>query len=309
MTSSDQAEPSRPPRVLLTTPAAEVEIDDVLIRSLLAGQHPDLAELPLEIMEAGWDNVMVRLGDELALRMPRRAVAEPLLLTEQKWLPRIAERLPLPIPNVLRVGVPTEAYPFHWSVLAWIPGSAADLAPPDSTEAPVLARFLKALHTLPVPSDGPRNSSRDGHLESKRALVDNCIAALSIHKGLVTPHVLDAWKEALMAPVTTSRRLIAGDVHARNVLTRNGAIAALIDWGDMCIGDPAVDLASAWALFEDAEARRAMFEAYGADAATVARARGWAVYYGAMLSETGLKDTPRHAAMGAATLRRVDGDG
>ncbi len=292
----------------LSTPPAEVEIDEPLIRALLAAQHPDLAELPLRIMEAGWDNVMVRLGDGLALRMPRRATAEPLLVKEQEWLPRIAEHLPLPIPNVLRIGQPTDTYPFHWTVLQWIAGTAADLAPPDAAEAPALARFLRALHDLPVPEDAPRNRVRDGGVDSQRTLVENSILALAVHTHLVTPQVLRAWEGALAAPATQSRHLIAGDVHARNVLTQDGAIAAIIDWGDMCVGDPAVDLASAWALFEERASRTALFQTYGADEATIARARGWAVFYGLILSETGLKDTPRHANMGAATLRRVGAD-
>jgi len=99
------------------TPDAEVEISVHLVRSLLATQHPDLVHLPVKIMEAGWDNVMVRLGSELALRLPRRAVADELILNEQKWLPYLGPHLPVPIPVPLRTGKPQADYPFHWSVL------------------------------------------------------------------------------------------------------------------------------------------------------------------------------------------------
>ena len=44
-------------------------------------------------------------------------------------------------------------------------------------------------------------------------------------------------------------------------------------------------------------------------AATIARAKGWAVFYGVILLETGLRDTPRHAKMGADLLRRLTEDG
>ncbi|HKP06097.1 MAG TPA: hypothetical protein VJU58_02490, partial [Microbacterium sp.] len=78
-------------------PAAEVAIDSALIRSLLAGQAealiPGAAALPLEKVAEGWDSEVWRLGDRHAVRLPRRALAAPLVLHEQLVLPGIAERL------------------------------------------------------------------------------------------------------------------------------------------------------------------------------------------------------------------------
>ncbi len=55
------------------TPAAGYAIDGALVAGLLAEQHPDLAHLPLRAIDAGWDNALFRLGDQLAVRLPRRA--------------------------------------------------------------------------------------------------------------------------------------------------------------------------------------------------------------------------------------------
>ncbi len=88
------------------TPAAEIEIDATMIRALLEEQHADLAGLPCVLLEAGWDNVMFRLGNALCLRMPRRALSAPLLENEQAWLPELGNRLPLPVPVPLRIGQP-----------------------------------------------------------------------------------------------------------------------------------------------------------------------------------------------------------
>ncbi len=292
----------------LSTPPSEVEIDAALIGSLLRAQHPDLADMSIRIMEAGWDNVMVRLGDSLALRLPRRAAAEPLILNEQKWLPELAPHLPLPIPSPLRIGAPQGDYPFHWSVLDWLPGRAADQASPDSAEAPVLADFLRTLHALPVPANPPRNSHRDCPLSRKRVDTEKRMATLKRETGLITPQIERAWQDGLAAEIDLPKSLIAGDMHARNNLTERGKISAIIDWGDMCVGDPATDLASIWALFDDQNARKTALEAYGVTVPTAARAKGWAVFFGVILAETGRKDTPRHAAMGEATLRRVSED-
>ncbi|MCB9963160.1 MAG: aminoglycoside phosphotransferase family protein [Hyphomonas sp.] len=289
------------------TPDADVTITLSLVRDLLADQHPDLAGLPLEIVGEGWDNVMVRAGDALALRLPRREIAEGLLKKEQRWLPQLAPHLPLPVPAPLRTGLPGRGYPFVWSVLPWIDGEAADLAPPDPAEAPVLAAFLKALHQ-PAQTDAPANPVRDCPLSGKQADTERRMGIVRRTTGAISPAVETAWSEGLAAPVDLARTWIAGDMHARNILVRGGRLAAIIDWGDMCAGDPATDLASIWALFDDPAARAAAIKAYGMSAATLARARGWAVFFGVILLETGLHDHPRHAKMGADTLRRIGED-
>ena len=80
-------------------PEAELEIDPGLLRRLLADQQPDLATLPIDHLDSGWDNVIYRLGDRLTVRVPRRQVAAQLLVNEQTWLPMLAERLPIPVPR------------------------------------------------------------------------------------------------------------------------------------------------------------------------------------------------------------------
>src|SRR5262245_8026142 len=108
------------------TPAAEFEIDSALVSKLLESQHPDLAKLPLVDGDSGWDNAIFRLGDRFAVRLPRRASAARLISHEQRWLPKLAAHLPLPVPTPYRVGVPAIAYPWRWSVVPWLPGETAD---------------------------------------------------------------------------------------------------------------------------------------------------------------------------------------
>ena len=89
-------------------PAAEVDIDEGLVRRLLEDQHPDLAHLPLTMVANGWDNVIFRLGHEMTVRLPRRQLAADLVVNEQRWLPELAPRLPIPIPSPLRIGLPND---------------------------------------------------------------------------------------------------------------------------------------------------------------------------------------------------------
>ena len=289
------------------TPAAEVEIDEKLVRALLREQHADLAELPLDLMDAGWDNVMFRLGEAYTVRMPRRLEAVTLLLNEQAWLPSLVGHLPLSIPSPVRVGLPGHSYPWKWSILPWLPGDAASERPPHPEQARAFGEFLRALHEI-APSDAPANEFRGCPLADRADVVGARIEQLKTSKSGLAPGVEIAWHEGLNAPVSKTKCWLHGDLHARNVLVDNGRISAIIDWGDITSGDVATDLAGIWALFESAEARQDALRAYGANAAEVARSRAWAVSFGTILLVTGLVDHPRHAVMGADTLRRVTED-
>lgn len=275
------------------TPAAEIQIDAELGRRLLTAQHPDLAHLPVSLAASGWDNSIFRLGDELALRLPRRQMAVDLLRHEQAWLPRLAASLPLAIPAPVRIGAPQDGYPWPWSVIPWIEGETADLSQPDADQGAVLGAFFKALH-LPAPADAPRNPYRGTPLAHRLEAFEARIEGLARRGWSLDPRVQPIWDEALAASNDAEPTWIQGDPHPRNVLVRDGKLAAVIDWGDMASGDRASDLSAIWMLLPERESRAAAMEACGpVSDDTWRRARGWAVLYGVILKETGLADDPR----------------
>jgi aminoglycoside phosphotransferase (APT) family kinase protein len=287
------------------TPAAEVALDSAFVAELLAEQHPDLAHLALYEVEAGWDNALFRLGDDLAVRLPRRAAAAPLIMHEQRWLPHLAERLTLPVPVPLRIGRPARAYPWHWSVVPWMTGVAADLHAPDAAQARPFAAFLRSLH-VPAPADAPTNRFRGVPLQQRAAAVEARLQRLGSTTDLITPQIRQIWQAALAAPLDVLPTWLHGDLHPRNVLVEHGAITGVIDWGDLTTGDSATDLAAIWMLFADPDARQTALAANGElSEATLQRARGWAMFFGVMLLDSGLIDNPRNAALGARTLQRV----
>jgi aminoglycoside phosphotransferase (APT) family kinase protein len=285
------------------TPAAEIDIDADLARRLLAAQHPDLAGLPVRPAASGWDNCTFRLGEELALRLPRRRVAAELLLNEQRWLPQLEARLPLRIPAPVRIGVAQGEYPWPWSVVPWIAGETADLSPPDAGQGEVLAGFFGALHQ-PAPADAPRNPLRGVPLATRVELFESRMATLA--GKLDEARVRSIWADALAAPDDAAPTWIQGDPHPRNVLVSGGRITAMIDWGDMARGDRASDLSSVWMVLPDIEARRRAMEALSSVSAdTWRRARGWAVLYGLLLLAAGLVDDPRMVTIAERTFERL----
>lgn len=302
-------------RMTIGTPEAEVEIDADLVRALLGQQHPQLAALPLEPVDAGWDNAMFRLGESLCVRLPRRELAARLIVHEQTWLPRLARRLPVDLPEPRHVGRPGRGYPWHWSIVPWLSGATADRTPLPASQAGPLARFLAALH-MPAPAEAPTNTFRGVPLQARASGVEARLRRLRASTPAITEAVEATFGRALSASPATTARWLHGDLHPRNVLVEQGRLAAVIDWGDVTGGDVATDLAGIWMLLADARARREALATYfaaqgvsGAEArATVDRARGWAVLFGVVMLDSGLVDHPAHAAIGAATLERVGAD-
>lgn len=291
-------------QAILSTPPAEVNITKKLVHQLLESQHPDLANLPLQLVESGWDNDIYRLGKDYAVRLPHRQIAVQLLKNEQTWLPILANRLPIPTPVTLRIGQPEFDYPWTWSILPWIAGKAADLAAPHADQAIPLAKFLKALHQ-PAPPNAPINLSRCVPIQDRAKGVEERLNRLKKKTNLITPTIENIWAAALKADRATEKRWIHADLHARNVVVQDGKISGIIDWGDLTSGDIATDLACIWMLLGDAQARTTALEYYQPSAATLARAKGWTIFFGAVLLDTGLVDNPRHAAMGKLTLERL----
>ena len=284
------------------TPTAEIEITADLVRSLLVAQHPDLADLPISFAASGWDNAMFRLGQDLAVRLPRREAALSFSVSEQRWLPTLS--LPLKTPTPLRLGQPGSGFPWPWSVVPWIEGETADLDQPDADQGQALAGFFRALH-VPAPNEAPLNPYRGVPLNVRVPLLEPRLEFLAGKTGLVTPAHLAMWQRALAAPMDAQPTWLHGDPHPRNVVVNAGKLVAFIDWGDMTRGDPAGDLGAIWMLLADRRARQTAMTTYGASEATWDRARGWAFVYGVTLLATGLVDDPRMATIAERTLANL----
>jgi aminoglycoside phosphotransferase (APT) family kinase protein len=286
-------------------PPAEIAFSDQLVRRLLESQHPDLAHLPLLLADSGWDNAIYRLGDKLALRLPRRALAATLIENEQRWLPQLQRRLPLRVPAPLRVGAPQEWFPWSWSVTPWLSGQTADTAPPDLHQGEALAAFLNCLH-VPPPEDAPRNAYRGVPLERRAARFNAALDKLAGSSHVLTRQHEAIWEAALAAPLDERDTWIHGDLHPRNVLVVDGRLDAVIDWGDIARGDRATDLAALWTLLPDTESRqRAMVSCRSVSLDTWARARGWALLLAVILLDAASGKDARMTAIAQNTLDRL----
>lgn len=251
-------------------------LGEPLIRALLQEQHPDLARLELREVDGGWDNQMWRLGEDLAVRMPRTPRAPGLLRTEQRWLPVLAGRLPLPVPVPVRAGQPSARFGQTWTIARWVSGEPADHSPITSPDAAgTLAGFLRALH-VPAPAEAPASPDRGVPLATLQDGFHHACSVIACHPAAVAARRV--WEQASAAPAWGQAPVwLHADLHPANVVVRDGTLGGVIDFGDLSSGDPATDLSAAWLLLP-AGAAAPFFAAYAAaDSATIQRARGWAV--------------------------------
>jgi aminoglycoside phosphotransferase (APT) family kinase protein len=249
----------------------ELDIDEPLVRRLLAEQFPGWARLPLHRVEpSGTDNAIFRLGDELSVRIPRRDGATTPGGKELEWLPRLAPHVPVEIPVPVAQGRPGADYPWFWEIHTWVHGETAPVEEIDAIQAAIdLAAMVRALQqvdpTGAPPGRGNPLAERDAEMQAWLAEYDG------------DPAAAGEWQRALATPAWDGPPVWHhGDLDMRNWLVRDGRITGVIDWGTMGVGDPACDVMVAWKL-HSAEARDVFREALPTDDATWERARGWAL--------------------------------
>ncbi len=314
--------------------AADIAVDVALANQSIAAQFPELRGKAVEPFGSGWDNAAFLVGGTTVFRFPRRTVAANLVEREIAVLPLVAPHVPLAIPVPRYVGVATAGFPWVFAGYDLIPGrTSCSVELNDDARtglAGPLGRFLRALHALdpaPLVARGlpPDEIARLDHgtrlpLAAQRlaALAEEARAALT-HGDLAAPFDIAlpaqperfiAWLEAHppLALPDDARTLVHGDLYARHLLLgADERPSGVIDWGDVHLGDPALDIAAAH-LVLPATAHAAFCAAYGRiDERTWFAARYRAIYhaileldYGVHAGDAGMR------ASGATALRLIE---
>jgi aminoglycoside phosphotransferase (APT) family kinase protein len=193
---------------------------------------------------------------------------------------------------VVAVFEPDCGYQERWSVVRWIDGEHPPVVTPETPADPRrgdlaadLAEVVNALWLAEVPGGAADDPDLRWYRGEPLATMDavtrkniGCCRALGDFE-----FDLDAaermWDEAMRLPGIGDRpppRWYHGDLAAENLLMRNGRLAAVLDFGGLAIGDPAVDLAVAWEVL-DPQAREIFRSKLGVDDTTWLRGRAWAL--------------------------------
>jgi aminoglycoside phosphotransferase (APT) family kinase protein len=294
------------------TPEREITLADA--RRLVCDGFPELTDAEVELFAQGWDNTAVRVlqpgsqGEQLIFRFPRRTVALAGVHRELAWLPQLAPLLPLPIPVPVYSGSwsPDGSDPWPFWGARMLAGAELAEASPDPEQRHELAgrlgAFLRALHHLPSGDLGIAPGTQleldpmgRGHPARRAQRTTECLARLR-DLGVNAPLAAAAelvTRAAGLAPPSRPGVICHGDLHVRHVLVSTPSagvpdVTGVIDWGDLCLADPAVDLSIAFAAFNGGP-RQAFFDAYGPiDADRELRARALAVALSGLLTEYAL---------------------
>lgn len=255
----------------------QTQIDEAALSAAIAQAAPGLAHLPLQKRETGGtENHMFRLGSDHSVRLPQRPAFAEVLRKEARWLPAISPHLPLATTTVTHTGTLGDL-PFL--IQTWVPGQDADAAPPTNLLATAdrLASTVHALQALHVPADAP-TGSRGGPLATQNDRFQTALQQVRTAGLANADRAGHIWQRGLEAPTYDGPpRWLHGDLTPANLITQQGKLVGVIDWGCLYVGDPAYDLIPAWFLL-DAPARARFRDRLHPDPATWDRARARVVW-------------------------------
>lgn len=277
----------------------EIPIDTGLVRALVGRALPGLRGLPVRRLDAsGSSNALFRLGDELLVRLPRQPAGSAVIAKEARWLPVLRHWLPVAVPEVISVCGPDRGYPGFWSVVRWIDGDHPEVVTPEMPPDPRrenlaagLAEVVRALGRAGVPDEAAGDPGLRWYRGEPLAAIDT-VTRQNIERcralgdfGFDVDAAGHLWDEAIRLPGAEDRpapRWYHGDLAAENMLTRQGHLAAVLDFDGLAVGDPAIDLAVAWEVL-DPPAREIFRRTLAVDDATWLRGRAWALCISLMI--------------------------
>ena len=253
---------------------AERVVSPELARSLIAAQFPEIRAAKVRLLGAGFDNTVFRVDDDWVFRFPRRAVALPGLEAELRLLPAVAPRLPIPIPFPKWIGKPDARFPWVFAGYPYLPGAIAARARLTNDErlflAMPMAAFLRTLHgidaremtALGAPFDEWGRLNIRGRLPKAIAMMERMVAAGTMDRA-TRSRIASVLEQTPEGGPRGGLVLVHGDLYGAQVLVdRDHRITGVIDWGDIHVGDAAVDLAAAFEILPRS-ARDTFFRSYG----------------------------------------------
>ncbi|KOR81185.1 hypothetical protein AM232_24180 [Bacillus sp. FJAT-21352] len=249
---------------------AEYPVSLELAGKLIMQQFPEIELKEIKQLGEGFDNTVIQINGQFVFRFPRRPIAVTLIQVENQLLPSIAGTFPLAIPEPIFFGKPSTLYPYPFTGYKMVKGHL----PVEGTKenkvesAKRFARFLKVLHSFPVKRAMRLGVQPDGMMRlnvpyRKKSLMENVSNLIKLGYFEQAHAVKDFVETLGELDVRHPISLVHGDIHIRNVLLDDeGVLAGVIDWGDVHIGNPAIDFSFLYSYFPK-EVRRAFFEIYG----------------------------------------------
>ena len=249
-----------------------INIDEILISELLKKQF-NIEVMEIKHLGEGYDNIAYLINNEIVFRFPRRANAVVCIKNEISLLPYIAKHVSYQLSCPKFIGVATDAYPFPFAGYPIVKGMVlSEVAEPlieSKVFAQRLANWLKELHSIKIlPEDEERQCDfwRLDTNNRMKTLRESCnkYQKYYIDAGFdmkLLLNIIDSFSNLNFANYQAC--YLHGDLYARHIMVdENHLPVGLIDWGDIHLGHPAVDVSVAIMIFTE-EALLEFYKIYG----------------------------------------------
>jgi aminoglycoside phosphotransferase (APT) family kinase protein len=232
-----------------------INIDEDLVRTLLQSQFSMNAS-HIQSLDAGWDNSVYLIDDEVIFRFPRREFALPCMTHEIAILPYIADQVHFKLSSPQWIGQPSDIYPYPFAGYPILPGKSLcdvfDDLIDDKAFAETLALWLKELHRVPV-----RESDITLLANSQQWRLDISHRIKLCHEnleqyasyfneaGFTRENILKSIdKMSELSFIEQKKCYVHGDLYHRHIIVDPASRqpTGLIDWGDVHISDPGIDI-------------------------------------------------------------------
>jgi len=209
----------------------------------------------------GWTAVAYRVNDELVFKFPKRNKTWEELDREIAFLKYARPSLPLTVAEHLQRVRESDGAPHGYVVHRNIPGNAVEprsLSPrARSAVARVLAGFLHALHEISpsalssiLPHEDEYRTVQQYQRDAEEHIAPHLSRAERRRlSDLIARHLRDPLNFAGQA------RMLHADLSADHVLLVDESVTGILDWGDVCFGDPDYDFGYLYDDFGEAFVR------------------------------------------------------
>jgi aminoglycoside 2''-phosphotransferase len=231
-------------------------------RAAIKEHFPNFEVMRVAYLAEGWDSVACKVNGQYIFRFPKRPEVELELSKEIALLPELAPHLPLPIPHFEFVAESGGRYfPFVFAgyrKLAGIPleECAVGTEKEEWWKQP-LGHFLSALHRFPVERArelGVKDMALVAQAAKPYNWRDNVLAYYHLVQNQVFGLLIQSERGKLIGLFESylqyelgfsfEPKLIHADINPEHILLdlKKKTVSGIIDFGDCCIGDPALDI-------------------------------------------------------------------
>lgn len=239
----------------------EIEINEKIVSALITEQF-NIIIRSIRLIGQGFDNYAYLINGDLIFRFPRRKISDLLLSSEATILPYIGKLLDFPISYPRYFGKASDLFPHQFLGYPFMKGSSIcdQILPPFDNEkfAKDFALALKKLHSIQI-----HENHLEGYNDTWRLDVDNRILRLKtyldqykdifVKAGFDTNMILNLIKKLPELKLSTeAKSYVHGDLYSKHILIdEHNIFAGIIDWGDVHVGNPAIDISSAIMIFSE----------------------------------------------------------